>query len=77
VNPLSFTIIGGIISLLIIMSIILILMDIEQDNRLIKNNYQSDHQVLKTVFADLEGLHHANIFQFAFYVTMVNYLILY
>lgn len=71
-NPLSISIVGGSISLIIIISIILTLLDIQQDNRLIKNNYQNDHQVLKTVFVDLNGLHKANTFQFAFYVTMVN-----
>lgn len=47
-------------------------MDISQDNKLLENNYKDDHQVLKTVFVDLNGLRDANMFQFSFYSTMVK-----
>lgn len=47
-------------------------MDIIQDRRLLLNNYKSDENVLKTVFADLNGLIDANIYQFSFYATMVK-----
>ena len=46
-------------------------MDIIQDRRILQNN-KDDHQVLRTVFADLNGLYKSNIFQFSFYATMVK-----
>lgn len=71
-NPLSLSIVGGSISLIILISIVLTVMDISQDNKLLENNYKDDHQVLKTVFVDLNGLRDANMFQFSFYSTMVK-----
>ena len=63
----------GSLTIVIIFSIILNILDFIDDNKTIEDNDTDDHTIIKNEFKDVESLQNANYVGFAFYVTLVKH----